>query len=126
MKDAGRIHVCELREVSEAGLMPVEKLVVVTCADFEERTFGLQRQYAAKGVNERIDLLARIWRDTSVRIGMYAVITDSDYDGQYRIDDVRNQLDDDGLKVTDITLQRLDKNYDVDAKETNRVRPRPC
>lgn len=116
MMDAGHIAICELTEVAEKGLMPVEILRKITEADFEERTFGLQRQYAAKGVNEQIDLLARIWRDPAVRIGMFAVITDSDYNGQYRIDDVRNQLDDDGLKVTDITLQRLGTNYDVIAE----------
>lgn len=113
MKDAGHISVCELHEIGEAGLMPVQMLVEVTSADFEERTFGMARQYAAKGVNEQIDLLVRIWRDPQVRIGMFAVVTSSEYDGQYRIDDVRHQLDDDGLKVTDITLARLGENYDV-------------
>lgn len=113
MMDTGHIIICELREYQEEGFMPSFKLCAVTEADFEERTFGVTRQYAAKGVNEQIDLLARIWRDPLVRIGMYAVITDSDYNGQYRIDDVRHQLDDDGLKVTDLTLAKLGENYDI-------------
>lgn len=112
MKDAGRIYVCDLVEKQEKGMMPKMVLAVITKADFEERIFGMNRQYMAKGVNEQIDLVARIWRDPLVRIGMYGVITDSDYEGQYRITDVRHQLDDDGLKVTDITLQRLGENYD--------------
>lgn len=114
MMDAGHISVCELVESNpDSGMMPVMVLRKVTEADFEERTFGMARQYAAKGVNEQIDLLARIWRDALVRIGMYAVITDSDYNGQYRITDVHHQLDDDELKVTDITLERLGENYDI-------------
>ena len=113
MKDAGHILICELTNTAGKSEMPIMTLSVITEADFEERTFGMNRQYLAKGVNEQIDLMARIWRDPAVHIGMYAVLTDSDYDGQYRITDVRHQLDDDGLKVTDITLQRLGENYDV-------------
>lgn len=113
MMDAGHIAVCELNNRGEVGQMPVEVLRKVTEADFEERTIGMSRQYAAKGVNERIDLLARVWRDAAVRIGMYAVVTESDYDGQYRITNVQHMLDDDRLKVTDITLERLNRNYEI-------------
>ena len=113
MKDAGHVAICNKIETQEAGAMPTYTLQLVTEADFEERTFGMARQYAAKGVNEQIDLLIRIWRNPAARIGMQAVISDSDYEGQYRITDIRHQLDDDGLKVTDITLMRLDENYDI-------------
>ena len=84
---------------------------------FEERTVGLNRQYLAKGVSERVDLLIRIER-APARIGMYAVLTD--YEGQinpegdqYRIDNVQHLLDGYGLKVTDLTLYRLEELYDV-------------
>lgn len=115
--DAGHITVCRLenRQTVRGG-MPRDVLVQVTEADFEERTLGVTRAYLAKGVNEQIDLLARIWRDTSVKIGMYGVVSESDYNGQYRIDNVQNGLDDDGLKVTDITLSRINENYDVAAE----------
>ena len=36
---------------------------------------------------------------------------------QYRIDNVQQLLDDDGLRVTDLTLRRLDSNYDVKAED---------
>lgn len=114
MKDAGHISICRLTVTNpDTGAMPVEGLEEVTAADFEERTFGMNRQYLAKGVDEQIDLLVRIWRDGAVRIGMFAVVTESEYDGQYRITDVRHQLDDDNLKVTDITLMRLNQNYEI-------------
>lgn len=118
MMDAGHIAVCDLINTGEEGQMPVEMLEIVTEADFEERVIGLTRQYAAKGVNEHIDLLARIWRDGSVRIGMYGVVTDSEYDGQYRITNVQHLLDDDGLKVTDITCERINRNYEITAGNT--------
>lgn len=120
MKDAGLVTICKLENASEAGLMPKEVLIPISndaTYYFEERTIGLNRQYAAKGVAERVDMLIRIWR-APVRIGMYAILMD--YDGQenengdqYRIDNVQDVYDEDGLKVTDITLYRLDELYEV-------------
>lgn len=114
MKDAGHIAVCSLenRQTTKGG-MPREVLVPVTQADFEERRLGVTRAYLAQGVNAQIDLIARVWRDTSIKIGMYAVVQESDYDGQYRIDLVQHELDEDGLKVTDLTLSRINDFYDV-------------
>jgi hypothetical protein len=36
---------------------------------------------------------------------------------QYRIDNVQHLLNDDGLKVTDLTLKRLEDLYDIDDAE---------
>ena len=67
----------------------------------------------AQGVNERVDMLIRIWRTTEAHIGMYAVLSHSENDGQYRITNVQQMLDEDGLKVTDLTLQRMDDLYEI-------------
>lgn len=118
MKDAGILTLCRLENVAEPGGMPRERLVEGNRHFYEERMVGYGRQYAAMGANEQVDVLARIWRDSSARIGMYAVL--SDYEGQehgegdqYRVDNVQHRLDEDGLKVTDLTLSRLDSLYDV-------------
>lgn len=118
--DAGLALICTLENVAEHGNMPKPKLVPLTPDSewqFEERTVGMNRQYQAKGVSERVDMLIRIWR-APVRIGMYAVLTDyedqENPDGdQYRIDNVQQLLDDNGLKVTDLTLYRLEDLYAV-------------
>lgn len=124
MMDAGIITIYNLTNIAEPGDMPKNRLVPATDANlnalvykFEERTIGYGRQYSAKGVDERVDMLIRIWR-CPARIGQYAVLTD--YEGQenpdgdqYRIDNVQPLLDDNGLKVTDITLYRLDNYYEV-------------
>lgn len=124
MKDAGIVTICQLVNTAEAGDMPKDMLQPLTDDDdnvltwqFEERIIGFGRQYQAKGVTERVDMLIRIWR-CPVRIGMYAVLTD--YDGQenedgdqYRIDNVQNTYDDNGLKVTDLTLYRMDELYEI-------------
>ena len=41
---------------------------------------------------------------------MYALL---DTGEQYRIDNVQHLLDDDGLRVTDLTLRRVEQLYDV-------------
>jgi len=117
MFDAGKVSICNLENKAAPGRMPVNTLVPVAVAYFGERTVGYNRYYAAQGVNQQIDLLIRVWRCNAVKIGMYAVLSMSENDGQYRITNVQHLLDDDGLKVTDLTLSRLEENYDV-ATET--------
>lgn len=116
MFDAGKVTICELQNTAAAGRMPVNALVPVTAAYFGERMVGYNRYYVAQGVNQQIDLLIRIWRCPAVKIGMFAVLSMSENNGQYRITNVQHLLDDDGLKVTDLTLTRLEENYDVTAE----------
>lgn len=128
MKDAGIVTICKLENIAPQGDMPREMLVPlkdendnVLTWQFEERVIGFSRQYNAKSVEERVDMLIRIWR-CPVRIGMYAVLTD--YEGQenpdgdqYRIDNVSNNTDENGLKITDLTLYRMDELYEVLTEE---------
>lgn len=118
MMDDGIIKICDLTNLAPDGDMPRNQLTVLDEMYFESRTVGYNRQYAAKGVNEQVDMLVRVWRNNTVHIGMYAVLTN--YEGQvnesgdqYRIDNVQHLLDDDGLKVTDLTLSRMDELYEI-------------
>lgn len=106
----GVLTVYTLENISASGRMPVEQLVQHSQHYYGERTIGYNRQYAAMGVNQQVDMLVRIWYDKTIRIGMYAVDEDND---QYRIDIVQHLDDEDGLRVTDLTLSRLDKLYDI-------------
>ena len=111
--DSGLVTVCTLQNTAEPGSMPQETLIPVLSAYYGERTVGYGRFYQAQGVNEQVDMLIRIWRTTAARIGMYAVLSQSENDGQYRITNVQQMLDEDGLKVTDLTLQRMDDLYEI-------------
>lgn len=106
--DDGMLEIFEPGDASEAGNMPQESLTLLSTHFFGDRTVGYNRQYAAKSINQQVDRLVRIWRE-DIRIGMVAVIEGQ----QYRIDNVQHLLDDDGLKVTDLTLSRLEDLYDV-------------
>lgn len=118
LHDSGTIAICSLRNTAPKGLMVKERLVVQSEHFYGERAVGYGRQYAAKGVSEQVDLLAEIWQDRSIRIGMYAM---DDLGDQYRIDNVQHTLDDDGLKISLLTMRRLDHLYDV-ATEAETVR----
>ena len=111
--DSGMVQICNLQNTADPGLIPQERLVPVLSALFGERTVGYNRFYQAQGVNEQVDMLIRIWRTGLAHIGMYAVLSCSETDVQYRIINVQHLLDEDGLKVTDLTLQRMDQLYEV-------------
>ena len=117
LHDAGILTICTLKNAAPKGLMPKEQLVMESEHFYGERTIGYGRQYAAKGVSEQVDLLAEIWQDRSIRIGMYAMDDNGD---QYRIDNVQHMADDDGILISLLTLRRLDNLYDV-SKETEEI-----
>lgn len=111
LHDDGILTVCSLenQNAASSARTPNERLVPGQRHYFGERTVGYGRQYAAMGVNQQVDMLVEIWQDRSIRIGMYAVI-----DGeQYRIDNVQHLKNDDGLRVTYLTMRRLEDLYDV-------------
>ncbi len=108
--DTGILSIYTLENTAENGHMPVEELVLLETAYYGERTVGYNRLYAAKAVNQSVDKLVRIWRNENISAGMYVLLEDS---YQYRIDTVQHLYDDDGLKVTDLTLSRLEKNYEL-------------
>ena len=109
--DGGIIKIYNLSDRSTPGAMPHPQLELVTHEFFGERNIGYNRQYAAKGVNEQIDMLVRTWRNNRIHIGMYAILNDESQ--QYRIDNVQLLTDEDGLKVCDLSLSRLESCYDI-------------
>lgn len=109
--DSGTMLVCNLENRAEKGRMPHEVLVPFARHWFQERVIGMNRQYLAKGVNERIDLLCYVHLDRRIRIGMYAVLGNGE---QFRVNDIGHVVEENtNLMYTTMTLQRLDSNYDL-------------
>ena len=106
----GHLTIYSLTNTAQPGFMPCEQLVEFCEEFYGERTVGVTRRYAALGADRQIDMLVRIWRNDGVKCGMYAVPDDGE---QYRIDFVQHTTDEDGLKVSDLTLVRLEDRYDV-------------
>lgn len=117
--DNGTLFLCTLQNTAPRGEMPVEKLVVYNKHWFQERTVGMNRQYLAKGVNERVDLYVYIHEDREVRAGQYVVVGDKDSGQQFRINSVNHVIEENtNLRYTTLEMQRLDNNYDVIYPET--------
>ena len=110
MMDSGTCRIYTVTDSAENGEMPNPTLHEYGDYEwaFEDRMISYTRQYAAMGADQQIDRIIRIWR-TPVRIGDVVVIGTE----QYRIDNVQPTLDDDSLQVTDLTLRRLEANYDI-------------
>ena len=113
LMDDGTVEFFNLTNAAEAGAMPDERLVSAGPAQgFSEVTFGVTRQYLAKGV----DMVIQIWPEAvRPKIGQVAILTDCEYqenaDGdQFRIDDVR-KIQEDELEFFQLTLRRLEDNY---------------
>jgi len=110
MMDSGTCRIYTVTDAAENGEMPAPTLHEYGDYEwaFEDRMISYSRQYAAMGADQQIDRIIRIWR-TPVRIGDVIVIEGE----QYRIDNVQPTLDDDSLQVVDLTLRRLEENYDI-------------
>ena len=110
MMDSGTCRIYTVTDAAGNGEMPNPTLHEYGDYEwaFEDRMISYSRQYAAMGANQQIDRIIRIWR-TPVRIGDVVVIEGE----QYRIDNVQPTLDDDSLQVVDLTLRRLEENYDI-------------
>ena len=107
----GTLRIYSLENTAAPGEMPREMLVETIPEDlyYSDRVIGVTRLYAAKGANQQISKLVRIW-DVPVEIGNYAVLDEQD---QYRIDAIQPAKDDVGLKVVDLTLVREEDYYEV-------------
>ena len=105
----GTLKIYTLQNTAAAGSMPVDQLVQKYPEDvyYSDRVVGYNRQYAAMGADQFISKLVRIW-DMPVEVGEYVIIDGT----QYRIDQVQLLKDEDGLKVVDLTLSKLEDRYD--------------
>lgn len=112
--DSGTMYICKLENVAENGRMPRQVLVPVNKHWYQERVIGLHRQYLAKGVNERVDLLAYVHFDPKIRAGMFVVLGDLDSGEQMRINYMNHIIEENtNLRYTTLNCQRLEKLYDV-------------
>ena len=111
MRDSGVVNIYSVIEAGLNGQMPTRQLRLLERFFFEDRVVCYGGQYAAFGVSQQVDRLIRIDREENIEIGMVAAI-----DGlTYRIDNVQHLFDDYNLKCTDLTLSRLEADFDADS-----------
>lgn len=134
MFDSGVLYVCNLTETQTDGNMPKQVLSKLNKFWFERRTIGINRQYLAKGVNERIDLLLRVQGIQNINIGQYVMLGNGEqyiinmvrhgndswqYTRQYKTDFINGYRSPQmtGLDYTELTLSKLEKNYELEITE---------
>ncbi|BCI60846.1 phage head closure protein [Solibaculum mannosilyticum] len=111
MMDDGLCSIYKVKNVAEKGNKPVKgltKLVGPVC--YEERTVGITRYYTAMQAHVRVDRVLRIWKNTEISSQDVCIPADGQ---QYTIQQIQHTTDDDGLPVSDLTLERLEVTYDV-------------
>lgn len=108
--DDGVVQIYQLKNTAAKGNKPKYQLIEICRDYFGIKTAGSTRFFAAQKANTRIDMLIRTNRlETIGTAGLYAII----FGEQYRV--VQNQLvvNEDGLKMSDLSLERLEELYDV-------------
>lgn len=110
MFDEGICKICQLENIAKKGDKPQYQRLEKSKHWYEMRVVGINRYYAALQANNSIDYLIRIWQDQTITARDYCVLEDGK---QYRITQVQHLLNDDGLKITDLSLERVDKLYDL-------------
>lgn len=109
--DSGTLTVWRGSDTAQAGGMPALAYVQIWGSYYEDRTIGIQRYYTAMQHDSRVDAMVRAQRtyELSPSTDRVVLAPFSHQDGNaYRILQVQQVLDDDGLPVTDLTLERDD------------------
>ena len=91
--------------------MPVLKYAQIWGSYYADRTIGIQRYYTAMQHDNRVDAMVRVQRTYELKPADDRIILSpySHVDGNaYRIIQLQQVLDDDGLPVTALTLERDD------------------
>lgn len=108
MRDEGILKFYKLANTAANGAIPVEKLIFLDVeAYYANRTIGMQRLYAARGQNYRLDKLVRCYNTILPEEAKYVILEDG---RQYRIEDINVIADEDAV---DLSLERISDYYDV-------------
>lgn len=111
----GMIAVYAVENRAAPGEKPKDALFKRGTLRYQRRTVGIQRHYAAMNAGARVDLLLRVPYRRSVSTQDVAVPT---LDGkQYRITLIQVP-EDVNPPVMDLTLERLERDYDLSGQDT--------
>ena len=99
MLDAGVCTICGV-SWDESGVTKTRQLTTKVKGFYEERTVGFARHFEAGRNGQRVDKLIRIWR-APVNTRDICMI----HGVEYAIRQVQHKKDEDGLLVTDLSLE---------------------
>ena len=117
--DDGIVGIYELTEQKVPGKMPTEGLLLSERFFFGYETLGINRYYTAMQAGQDIEAVIHVPGWHEIRANRHiAIIADADgvIDSdtpQHRVVMVQPTTDDDGLRVTRLTLERIGDQYAV-------------
>lgn len=108
--NSGVVTVCSVENVAAPGLQPVNKLHPKAKLRYDEQRLGIQRFYSGRQNQVEIERVIRVPRAGKISNQDVAITEDGH---QYRIDMVQAAI---GVypPCLDLTLARVDQNYEVD------------
>ena len=107
--DSGTLELRRGTNTAPAGAAPVLTYEPVWGCYYEARTVGLTRWYTAMEHADRVDLVVRVPRYYGVLTATDRVVltpVDHEDDGLYKVVQVQQVSDEDGLPATDLSLER--------------------
>jgi hypothetical protein len=109
MFDDGQVEIYGITNTASLGDMPKEGLLYGSSYWYEEKTVGVTRFYAALKTDVNLEMVIRIWRDKAIDTSQICIIDEI----QYKIIQVQHGVNEDGLEITDLSLERLGEAYDI-------------
>lgn len=106
--DDGVVTIYSVANKAENGLKPKLTLVEYDQFAFGYETTGVTRYYASKNINSQIDETVHIYQDRRIRAEQVAVINGE----QFRIEQAQHTNDDDGIRITVLSLTHLNEVYE--------------
>lgn len=106
--DDGTIKIYSTKNTAKAGDMPNAGRVLLSEEYFGNLKVGINRYYTAMANGERIDKLIEIWPVEKMDTSCIAVIEGE----EYIIRQIQDSVNDDGLRVQVIALERSAENGD--------------
>lgn len=107
--DSGVLDLRRGANTAPAGEAPVLEFETIWSGYYADRTVGITRWYTAQQHGDRPDIMVRIQRNYDIstatdRVNIWPY--DHKDSNMYKIIQIQHVLDDDGLPVTDLTLER--------------------
>lgn len=100
----GIISIVRDKNIAEIGEMPRYEPHEILRSYYGEKTVGVNRYYTAKGQNDSIDMLIQIQRTKEIQPSTDRACIAGTY---YRITQLQQVTDEDGLPMTDLSLERI-------------------
>lgn len=105
--DDGILKIYSAENISDEGDLPLLELVYKSSSYFKFEDLGIQRYYTALSHNQLIDSVVAVHYDRNIKVFDIIVI-----DGvQFKIDMVQHPFDEDGLRYTKLSLERLNDEF---------------